>query len=110
MKKSAIVLLVFACIFVTTTLVLLVFTSLFSISSLMAIFKGDAKFGDVLGGILLYIYVILLGIFTVVSAVLILPFDSILMGKMKINTWYTKTIMIFAIVAIVISIFFIFSV
>ena len=109
MKKSAIILLVFACLFTTITLVLLAFTSLFSISSLMAIFKGDAQFGDVLGGILLYIYVILLGIATVASAALILPFDLIMIGKMKINKWYTKAILIFAIAAIVISILFIFS-
>ena len=109
MKKSGIIMLVFACLFVTTTLVLLVFTSLFSISSMMAIMKKDGTFGDALGGILLYIYDILLAIVTIVSAALILPFDLIMIGKMKINTWYTKTILIFAIAAIVVSLFFIFA-
>ena len=109
MKKSGIIMLVFACLFVTTTLVLLAFTSLFSISSMMAIMKKDGTFGDALGGILLYIYDILLAIITIISAALILPFDLVLIGKMKVNTWYTKTILIFAIFAIVASLFFIFA-
>lgn len=109
MKKSGIVLLVFACLFVTTTLVLLFFTSLFCISSMTALLSEEKTLGDALGGIFLYIYDILLAIGTIISAALILPFDLILIGKMKINKWYTKTILIFAIVAIVASLFFIFA-
>ena len=109
MKKSGIVLLVFACLFVTTTLVLLFFTSLFCISSMTALLSEEKTLGDALGGIFLYIYDILLAIGTIISAALILPFDLILIGKMKINKWYTKTILIFAIVAIFASLFFIFA-
>lgn len=109
MKKSAIILLVFACIFVTTTLVLLAFTCLFCISSMTALLKDGKTLGDALGGIFLYIYDILLAIGTIISAALILPFDLIMIGKMKINKWYTKAILIFAIAAIVVSFFFIFA-
>ena len=77
---------------------------------MMAIFKEGGTFGDALGGILLYIYDILLAIVTIVSAALILPFDIIMIAKMKINKWYTKAILIFAIAAIVYAILLLFSV
>lgn len=110
MKKSAIVLLVFSCLFVTTTIVLLFFTSMFAFSSLDAIFNPKSTGGDVLGGVILFILMIPYCLGSAASALLILPFDIIMIAKMKINRWFTKAILIFAIAAIVYAIMLLFSV
>ena len=84
MKKSAITLLVFSLIFVTLTVVLLFFTA-----------------GDVLGGIILFIAMIPYCLGTIASAGAILPFNLIMRFRMKVKTWYTLVIFIFAIAAAV---------
>ena len=101
MRKSAITLLVFSLIFVTLTIVLLFFTALFVGASLDALYKPDNNAGDVIGGIFLFIAMIPYCFGTIASALSILPFNLIMRLKMKIKTWYTLTIFIFAIAAVV---------
>ena len=101
MRKSAITLLVFSLVFVTLTIVLLLFTALFVGASLDALYKPDNNAGDVIGGIFLFIAMIPYCFGTIASALSILPFNLIMRLKMKIKTWYTLTIFIFAIAAVV---------
>ena len=101
MRKSAITLLVFSLIFVTLTIVLLFFTALFVGASLDALYKPGNNAGDVIGGIFLFIAMIPYCFGTIASALSILPFNLIMRIKMKIKTWYTLTIFIFAIAAVV---------
>ena len=110
MKKSAISMLVVSLIFVLITSVLLFFSTLFVVGTLNALYKPDHTAGDVIGGIFLYLYLILLCFGTVISAVLIIPFDLIMLIKMKIKTWYTIAILVFAGVAIIASIIMFISV
>ena len=110
MKKSAVTMLVVSLIFVLITSVLLFFSTLFVMGTLNALYKPDHTAGDVIGGIFLYLYLVLLCFGTVVAAVLILPFNLIMMIKMKIRKWYTITILVFAIVAIVASVLMFISV
>ena len=101
MRKSAITLLVFSLVFVTLTIVLLLFTALFVGASLDALYKPNNNAGDVIGGIFLFIAMIPYCFGTIASALSILPFNLIMRLKMKIKTWYTLTIFIFAIAAVV---------
>ena len=101
MRKSAITLLVFSLIFVTLTIVLLFLTALFVGASLDALYKPNNNAGDVIGGIFLFIAMIPYCFGTIASALSILPFNLIMRLKMKIKTWYTLTIFIFAIAAVV---------
>ena len=101
MKKSAITLLVFSLIFVTLTVVLLFFTALFVGASLSALYKPDNNAGDVLGGIILFIAMIPYCLGTIASAGAILPFNLVMRFRMKVKTWYTLVIFIFAIAAAV---------
>ena len=104
MKKSAITMLVLSLIFVVITGILLFFASLFVFGSLNALYKPDADLGDAIGGIILYIYLIMWCFGTAISAALILPFDLVLLVKFKIKKWYTIAILAFAIAAIVAAI------
>lgn len=108
MNKKSIILLVFACIFVTVTAVLLAFDSIFSISTYDALFfshpenLGEAL-GVVFGSILLIAMTIIFGVGILVSVSLTLPFTIILM-KLNGKKWYTLVILIFSIVAVVLAI------
>ena len=108
MNKKSIILLVFACIFVTVTAVLLAFDSVFSISTYDALFFGNPEnfgeaLGGVLGGILLFAMTIIFGILILISVAVTLPFDIIFM-KINGKKWYTLVILIFSIVAAVLAI------
>ena len=108
MNKKSIILLVFACIFVTVTAVLLVFDSIFSISTYDALFFSHPEnFGEALGvvfgSILLIAMTIIFGVGILVSVSLTLPFTIILM-KLNGKKWYTLVILIFSIVAVVLAI------
>ena len=108
MNKKSIILLVFACIFVTVTAVLLAFDSIFSISTYDALFFSHPEnFGEALGvvfgSILLIAMTIIFGVGILVSVSLTLPFTIILM-KLNGKKWYTLVILIFSIVAIVLAI------
>ena len=103
MSKGRIVLLVWALIFVTISSVLFSLTAFYSSFSLYAIFNPNADLGSTIGGVLLWILGMIYGIFTVVSSSLILPFDLVLLNKLKVKTWYTKAILVFAIATICIS-------
>lgn len=108
MNKKSIILLVFACIFVTVTAVLLAFDSIFSISTYDALFFSHPEnFGEALGvvfgSILLIAMTIIFGVGILVSVSLTLPFTIILM-KLNGKKWYTLVILIFSIVAVVLAI------
>lgn len=110
MKKSAIVLLIFSLVFVTLTSFLLVLTTMFVWGSLDALYKPDADLGSVLGGIFLFIAMIPYCLGTIASSALILPFNLIMRFKMKIKTWYTLAVFIFAIAAIATAVLLLFAV
>ena len=108
MNKKSIILLVFACIFVTVTAVLLAFDSIFSISTYDALFFSHPEnFGEALGvvfgSILLIAMTIIFGVGILVSVSLTLPFTIILM-RLNGKKWYTLVILIFSIVAVVLAI------
>ena len=107
MKKSAIVMLVFSLIFVVSALAFLVFASIFGIISLVAYFGPNSTDGDKIGSFFVFIAMIpyCLGMFA--SGLLILPFNITMIKKMEIKTWFTKAILIFAIVMMALAIIFV---
>ena len=113
MSKKSIVMLVFACIFVTVTAVLLVLDSITSISAYVILFGDqDAEnfgeaLGQALGGVFLFLYTILLGIGIVISCGITLPFliTSIKLNGMK--KWYNIAILSFTILAFILAIVYV---
>ena len=103
MTKKAIIMLVFACLFATVTLVLVFLDSLTSISTYTLLFGKDTDLGDAIGGIFLYLYTILLGIGIVISCALTLPFVLILM-KLNGWKWYVIALLAFTILAFVLAV------
>ena len=103
MNKKAIPLLVLSLVFCLVTIFFLAFATGFCFASLDAYIHADSA-GDVVGGIFLFIVLlpICLGLF--ISGGLILPFNLVMILKMKIKTWYTITILVFAIVAMVLAV------
>ena len=90
MSKKATTMLVLSCIFVTITTLLLLLDCYVSISSYVVLFGSNPEtfgeaLGAALGGILLYVYTILLGVAIVLFGILTLPFDIILLKKMVTN-------------------------
>ena len=83
MNKKSIVLLVFALIFVTISSILLFLEGMATFGSFDAIYNNESTgwegFGQALGGVFLYIYVIILGFFALLSAAATLPFNLIMM-------------------------------
>ena len=108
-KRGALAMLILSLIFVTITAFLLCFDLVWTGSSISLIYSKGASGWDALGGVIIYVYVILLSIGVSVSALLALPFNLVLMLKMNVKTWYTKAILIFIIVAVVLAIFLAFS-
>ena len=111
MSKKSIIMLVFACIFVTVTAGLLVYDAFISFSSYMVLFGSHPEsfgeaLGDALGGILLYAYTIILGVCILISSAATLPFDIILM-KINGKKWYSIAILSFVITAVVAAIVFV---
>lgn len=106
MNKKAIPLLVLSLVFVLITVFFLAFATGFCLASLDAFLNAD-DVGDVIGGVFLFIALlpVCLGLF--ISAGCILPFNLVMMLKMKIKTWYTITILTFAIVAMALAVIYV---
>lgn len=108
MNKKSIIMLVFACVFVTITAGLLAYDSFLSISAYSVLFGSHPEnfgeaLGTALGGVLLYALTIIFGAFILASAAATLPFDIILI-KTNGKKWYSMVILIFVIVAVVLAI------
>ena len=108
MSKKSIVMLVFACVFVTITAGLLAYDSFLSISTYSVLFGSHPEnfgeaLGTALGGVLLYVVTLLFGVFIQISVIVTLPFDIILM-KLNGRKWYTLVILFFSIVAAILAI------
>ena len=111
MSKKSLTMLVLSCVFVTIAVLLTAFDAYVSISSYTLLFGSDPQsFGEALGvaigGILLYVYTILVGIGVLAFGILTLPFDIILL-KTNGKKWYSITILVVAIVCIVAAIAFV---
>ena len=111
MNKKSIIMLVFACVFVTVTAGLLAYDSFLSISAYSVLFGSHPEnfgeaLGSALGGVLLYALTIIFGAFILTSVAATLPFEIILL-KTNGKKWYTLVILIFSIVAVVLAIFYV---
>ncbi len=111
MSKKSIIMLVFACVFVTVTAGLLAYDSFVSISAYSVLFGSHPEnfgeaLGSALGGVLLYALTIIFGAFILASVAATLPFEIILL-KTNGKKWYTLVILIFSIVAVVLAIFYV---
>ena len=111
MSKQAKTMLIIACIFATISAVLLFFDAYMSISTYVLLFGSKAEdlgeaLGKVFGTILLYAMTIILGIGVVASSAVVLPFDIRLL-KLEGKKWYSITLLVFAIAAIVSAVIFV---
>ncbi len=112
MNKKALTMLILSCIFVTVAALLTALDAYVSISaySLLLGDKDYASFGEAfgaaLGGVLLYVYTILLGIGVLAFGILTLPFDIILL-KINGKKWYAFVILGVAILCMVAAIAFV---
>ena len=112
MNKKALTMLILSCIFVTITALITALDAYVSISaySLLLGDKDYASFGEAfgaaLGGVLLYVYTILLGIGVLAFGILTLPFDIALL-KINGKKWYSFVILGVAILCMVAAIAFV---
>ncbi|HHT67076.1 MAG TPA: hypothetical protein GX010_02490 [Erysipelotrichaceae bacterium] len=109
LNKFATIMLIFALVFTIATLFLLPFSLAFVINSLVLIYTHDPSSGVVIYFNHLYYVSFLYLILTACLSAAILPFDIILLRKMRINTWYTKALLIFSILSLALSLLLIFS-
>ena len=109
MSKKALTMLILSCIFVTIAVILTALDAYVSISSYAILFGSNPEsfgeaLGAALGGILLYVYTILLGIFILAAGIATLPFNIVLL-KENGKKWYSFVILgvtIFCMVAAVV--------
>ena len=94
-----------ALVFVGIAATLFAVTIYYASTTLYILYHDEATIGDVFGGLITWILVIMYGALTLVAAGGILPFDLLLMNKCKVKAWYTNLILIFAIVVMVLTIF-----
>ena len=111
MNKKALTMLILSCIFVTVAVLLTALDAYVSISSYMLLFGSHPEnfgeaLGAALGGVLLYVYTILLGIAILAFGILTLPFDIILL-KANGKKWYAFVILGVAIACMVAAITFV---
>lgn len=111
MSNKARTMLILSCVFITITAVLLFFDAYFSGASYSILFGSNPEtfgeaIGAALGGILLYAMTILLSAGVLLFAILTLPFDIILL-KENGKKWYSITILVVAITAILAAIVFV---
>ena len=111
MSKKALTMLILSCIFVTFAVILTALDAYVSISSYVLLFGSHPEnfgeaLGAALGGVLLYVYTILLGIAIFVFAVITIPFDVILL-KENGKQWYSLVILSVAIACIVTAFVFV---
>ena len=113
MSKKALTMLILSCIFVTAAFALTVLDAYVSISA-YTLLLGDADYasfgealGAALGGILLYVYTIILGIFILLNSLLTIIFDLILLLKENKKKWYSFTILGVAVACMIAAIVFV---
>ena len=111
MNKKALTMLILSCIFVTVAALLTALDAYVSISAYSLLLGGDHEsfgeaLGAALGGILLYVYTILLGIGVLAFGILTLPFDIALL-KINGKKWYSFVILGVAILCMVAAIAFV---
>ena len=109
MNKKSIVMLVFACVFVTVNTVLLVLDSITSFAAYSIFFGGQKAedfgeaFGQALGGIFLFIYTILLGIGIAISCIATIPFLAVLIKENGMKKWFNIAILSFTVFAFLLA-------
>ena len=111
MNKKALTMLILSCVFVTVAALLTALDAYVSISSYMLLFGSHTEnfgeaFGAALGGVLLYVYTILLGIAILAFGILTLPFDIVLL-KTNGKKWYSFVILGVAVFCILAAIVFV---
>lgn len=111
MNKKALTMLILSCIFVTAAFVLTVLDAYVSFSSYALLFDSHPEsfgeaLGDALGGVLLYVYTILLGIVILAFGILTIPFDLILL-KENGKKWYAFVILGVAVACMIAAIVFV---
>ena len=111
MNKKALTMLILSCVFVTVAALLTALDAYVSISSYMLLFGSHPEnfgeaFGAALGGVLLYVYTILLGIAILAFGILTLPFDIVLL-KTNGKKWYSFVILGVAVFCILAAIVFV---
>ena len=94
---------VLALVFVALATILFGVTAYYASSTLYILYHDEASIGDVFGGLITWILVIMYGVLTMVAAGGILPFDLLLINKCKVKAWYTKAILIYAIVIMAVT-------
>ena len=94
---------VLALVFVTIATFLFGVTAYYASTTLYILYHDEASIGDVFGGLITWILVIMYGVLTMVAAGGILPFDLLLINKCKVKAWYTKAILIYAIVIMAVT-------
>ena len=107
-RVLAIVMLVLACVFATATLITLIFEGFCTYGSIDALMRGE-DLGDALGGVFLFIFVIMLGIASGILGLITLPFTIVLFNQVG-KKWYSLTLLIYTIAAICLAILMIASV
>lgn len=105
----AIVMLVISCILGTVALVPLFMEGMFTYGAIDALFIKGKTLGDALGGVFLFLFVIMLGIATMVCGLVCLPFNIILLKKVG-KKWYSLTLLIVTIVVIVLALLMIITI
>ena len=105
MNKKALTMLILSCIFVTAAFLLTALDAYVSISSYMLLFGSHPEnfgqaLGAALGGVLLYVYTILLGVAILTFGILTLPFDIILLKTNGKKLQKSKLILCFCIILI----------
>ena len=111
MDKKGLTMLILSCIFVTIAVLLTALDAYVSFSSYVILFGSHPEnfgqaLGAALGGILLYVYTILLGVAIVACGIITLPFDIALL-KINGQKWYAFVILGVAIFCIIAAIVFI---
>ena len=108
MSKSARVMLILACVFVTFGLVCLFFEGYLVIAFEEYMRTGDvADLGDAIGkaigGAFIVLYIILIGVAAVTQAIVAIPFSAVLLKKVG-PKWYDITLLSTAILIVIVAI------
>ena len=111
MSKKCLTMLVLSCIFVTIAVLFTAFDAYVSFSSYALLFGSNPEtfgeaLGAALGGILLYVYTILLGVLIIIGVILTIIFDLVLL-KENGKKWYAFTILGVAVFCLIAAITFV---
>lgn len=107
MTKTSKVMLVFACIFVTLAFTLFALQAYIELCSMGLLYGEGHDLGSAIGGILIFIYSIMLGIAAIVAGVVSLPFEIVLLKGVG-KKWYPLTLLIVTLATIVSTVVFFF--